>query len=238
MALDGYSILGVVPARGGSKGIPGKNLRPVGGVSLVGRAAALMNDLAWVDARVISTDDEKIAGEAVRHGIDAPFLRPAQHASDTATSVDMWRHAWEASEAHYGRRFDISILLEPTSPLRQAEDVTRTVRALLESRARSAATVSRTPAHYTPQKTLTLDGAGKLGFYLEGGAGFTLRQAIPAYYHRNGVCYAVWRDTVLKHGEILGGDCVGVVIDREIVNIDTPLDLWLADKLMTGEAPQ
>jgi CMP-N-acetylneuraminic acid synthetase len=237
MALEGFSVLGVVPARGGSKGIVGKNLRRVGDVSLVGRAAQIMAAIPWLDARVVSTDDEAIAAEAVRHGIEAPFRRLTEYASDTAKSVDMWRHAWNASEQYYDRQFDISVLLEPTSPLRTVDDVEKTVRTLLSKKTRSAATVSRTPAHYTPQKTLIVSQDGKLSFYVQNGAEFTLRQDIPAYYHRNGACYAVWRPTLLDQGEILGDDCAAVIIERELVNIDTPLDLWLADKMARGEVP-
>jgi CMP-N-acetylneuraminic acid synthetase len=148
-ARGALAVLAVVPARGGSKGLPGKNLKPVGGISLVGRAARLARSLDWIDHAVLSTDDATIAAEGARHGLDVPFMRPAELASDTASSADMWRHAWLASEAHFGRRFDVSLLLEPTSPLRRADDLAATMAALVDGGHRSAATVSRTPAHYT-----------------------------------------------------------------------------------------
>jgi len=235
MAIRGRTILGVVPARAGSKGIPGKNLRPVGGISLVGRAAALLASLPWADARIVSTDGNEIAQEAVRHGIEAPFMRPDEHSGDMATSVQMWRHAWLASEAHYGSRFDISILLEPTSPLRRAEDVERTVTLLLDSGAAGAMTVSRTPAHYTPHKTLTLSPEGRVGFYLTEGGSYATRQKIPNYYHRNGICYAVTRQGLVERGEIIGADTQALVIEREIVNIDDPFDLELAEWLLARQ---
>ncbi len=237
MAWQGRSVLAVVPARGGSKGIPRKNLREVAGVSLVGRAAALASAADWIDATVISTDDEEIRDEAVRHGAHAPFMRPDSLASDTATSTDMWQHAWRASEAHYGRRFDISVLLEPTSPLRTLVDIERTLTALVDSGEESAATVSPTPAHYTPHKTLTKDADDRLGFYVQGGAGHTLRQSIPDYFHRNGVCYAVTRSHLLDHGRILDEGTLAVIIDRHLVNIDEPWELEFAEWLL-GRAPQ
>lgn len=228
-------MLAVVPARGGSKSIPRKNLQQVGGVSLVGRAAQVARALPWIDAALISTDDQEITDEARRHGLDVPFMRPAELSSDTANSRDMWRHAWLTAEQHYGMRFDISVLLEPTSPLRRPEDVELTVRRLVEQGSAAAATISPTPAHYTPHKTLTVDSNGRIGFYLQDGAAHTLRQGIPAYYHRNGICYAVTREHLIDHNRLLEGDALAIIIERHVVNIDEPFELELANWLLSRE---
>ena len=184
---------------------------------------------------MISTDDARIAAEAGRYGIDAPFLRPAHLATDTATSADMWRHAWLAAEAHYAMRFDVSLLLEPTSPLRCEGDLAATMEALVGGRHRSAATVSPTPAHFTPHKTLTVDDNGRVGFYRADGAAFATRQRIPSYFHRNGLCYAATRATLVDDGEIIGDDCVAVVVDRPVVNIDDAFELELAEWLLSRD---
>ncbi len=232
MAYDGHTVLAVVPARGGSKSIPRKNLARVGGVSLVGRAAQIAASLSFVDRAIVSTDDEEIAAEARRHGIEAPFPRPAELAGDRSTSIEMWRHAWLAAETHYGMTFALSILLEPTSPLRTAADVTATVEALVKSGRAAAATVSPTPAHFTPHKTLTVDADGVIGFYLDEGARHSIRQTIPAYYHRNGLAYAVRRETLVDQGRIIEQDCAAVIVDRPVVNIDEPFELELAEWLL------
>ena len=229
--IRGNRVLAVVPARGGSKSIPRKNLVEIGGISLVGRAVRVATSLGWIDRVVISTDDREIADEAVLHGAEAPFLRPDDLASDTANSKDMWRHAWAACEAHYGESYDLSVLLEPTSPLRMADDVTRTVETVLDSGAAAAATVSHTPAHFTPHKTLTM-ADGRIGFYLPTGAKHALRQSIPDYYHRNGACYAVRKATLFEHDAIIEHDCMAVVIDRPMVNIDDAFELELAEWLL------
>lgn len=237
MAYQGLSVLVVVPARGGSKSIPRKNIRRVGGISLVARAAAVAGALSWADRALLSTDDEEIAREGLAHGLDVPFMRPESLSGDLASSVDMWRHAWLAAEDHYGIGFDLSILLEPTSPLRRVEDVERTVAALIEGGHRAAATVSEAPAHFTPHKCLLVDGQGRIGFFLKDGAQFSTRQNIPdTFYYRNGVCYAVTRETVVERGRIIEEDCAAVVIDRPLVNIDEPFDLELADFLLQREA--
>jgi CMP-N-acetylneuraminic acid synthetase len=230
-------VLAVVPARGGSKGIPRKNLCLVDGVSLIGHAARLVKQLSWLDAAVLSTDDVEIAEEGRRHGLDVPFLRPAELSGDLATSNDMWRHAWLAAEHHYGRRFDVSILLQPTTPLRRPQDVERTLRVLLEGKHRSATTVSRVPAHFTPEKIMKIAG-DVLRPYLSTDPGHALRQSIPAYYYRNGACYAVTRETLVDDREIVGEDCAAVVIDGFVINIDEPYELEMADCLLRVRAGQ
>jgi CMP-N,N'-diacetyllegionaminic acid synthase len=231
MAFEGHTVLAVVPARGGSKAIPRKNLAKVGGLSLVARAAQIARSIDWLDAAVLSTDDQEIAEEGRVHGLDVPFLRPAELAGDLSTSVDMWRHAWNAAEHHYRRRFDVSILLEPTSPLRQRADISATVKALLNGDHKAAATVSPASAHFTPEKCLTVTD-GLIGFYHSAGSRHSLRQSIPRYYFRNGICYAVRRSTLMDEERILGVDTAAVVIERPVVNIDDPLDLEIAEFLL------
>ncbi|MCC7546823.1 MAG: acylneuraminate cytidylyltransferase family protein [Burkholderiales bacterium] len=232
MTWDGMKVLAVIPARGGSKSIPRKNLARIEGVSLVGWASRVARAASWIDHVVLSTDDEEIASEGRACGIDVPFMRPVDLAGDRSSSADMWRHAWTQSERHYGVRFDCSLLLEPTSPLRSVADLERTIAALMLNGHEAAATVSRTPAHYTPHKTLVLDTEGRIGFYLPEGARHSIRQTIPAYYHRNGICYAVRRETLFEHGAIVERNCAAVIIERPVVNIDEPLDLRLAGLLM------
>ena len=236
MSLQGLHVLAVVPARGGSKGIIAKNLKTVRGLSLVARAARAIAESPLVDRAVCSTDDPAIASEAMRNGLAAPFMRPHELASDEAKSIDVWRHAWSECERRDGVTYGLSILVEPTSPLRRPRDLELTLNAMLNADARAAATVSRTPSHFTPHKTLTVDGAGRIGFYLADGVRFARRQDIPAYYHRNGVCYAARRETVLERGTILEDDCMAVIIDRPMVNIDEPLDLEIAEMLAAREA--
>lgn len=234
MTRAGCAVLAVVPARGGSKGIPRKNLARVGGRSLVAHAAATIAQLDWVDVAVLSTDDEEIAAEGRRHGLDVPFMRPEALAADDTEAAPMWRHAWLEAETHAGRAFDVSVLIQPTSPLRTPEDVTRCVDAVVEGGHAAAATVSRTPAHCTPHKTVVLDGAGRIVPLLGPGQGVSTRQHVPRQYTRDGLCYAVRRDTLVDRLRITEEDCAGVVVDRPTANIDEPFDLeyaeWLLDR--------
>lgn len=232
MTWQGKSVLAVIPARGGSKSIPRKNLVKLDGISLVGRAIKIALSIPWIDHIILSTDDEEIAAEGRLNGIKVPFMRPTELAGDKSNSIEMWRQVWLASEGYFGVRFDYSLLLEPTSPLRNSADVERTMCALTENNHEAAATFSRTPAHYTPHKTLTIDQRGVVGFYLPEGASHSLRQSIPPYYHRNGICYAVRRDTLVERGTIIESNCAAVLIDRHVVNIDEMIDLKLAELLL------
>ena len=238
MSYQGKSVLAVIPARGGSKGIPRKNLKTVMGLSLVAHAARIVSQIDWLDAAVLSTDDPTIADEGRRHGLAVPFMRPAELSNDSSSSIEMWRHAWLTTEATNRREYDISVLLEPTSPLRCSTDVVRTVDALLKADCDAAATVSRTSGHYTPHKTLEINATGEIVFFLSNGANYAIRQKIPAYYHRNGICYAVKRSTLIKGRRVIEKRCRAVVIKRPVVNIDDLLDLEIAEMLMQRQKRQ
>jgi CMP-N-acetylneuraminic acid synthetase len=231
MSYRGFKILAVIPARGGSKGIPRKNLCKIAGISLVGHAAKIARSIEWIDRTILSTDDAEIASEGRKYGAEVPFMRPAELAGDKSGSVDMWQHAWLESEGHFKEQFEISILLEPTSPLRCVEDITRTVNVLIDSGSDAAATFSQAPAHFTPHKCLTVDEKGNIGFYHKQGRRFSIRQNIPEFYFRNGICYAVKKQTLINKGMIIEENCKAVIIDRHIVNIDDEHELEIAEFL-------
>lgn len=231
MSYQGRTVLVVVPARGGSKGIPGKNLAKVAGLSLIGHAARVARALRWADRALLTTDDPAIAAEGRAHGLDVPFTRPAALATDTAAAVDVWRHAWLAAEDHYRMGFDVAVYLQPTTPLREAHEVEAVVRAVVEGGHKAATTVSRVPGHFSPHKIMTMDAGGRLGFFLPEGARVVARQQAPVTWYRNGLAYAARRATVVDEGHIVEDDCVGIAIDRPLANIDEPVDLVIAEAL-------
>jgi CMP-N,N'-diacetyllegionaminic acid synthase len=235
MSIGDHRVLAVVPARGGSKGIPKKNLAIVGDRSLIARAADTARECPSIDAAVISTDDVDMAEEGRRYGLLCPSLRPTDLADDEAKSIDVWRHAWLEAEQVLGQRFEISVLLEPTSPLRTTADIEEVLAVLTSGRHRAAATVSPTPAHYTPHKTLVVNDSGHLQSLLPPEMSPTIRQLIPSQFHRNGICYAVWRSTLFEHHTIVEEECAAVVIERPVVNIDEPFEIELAEWLLSRE---
>ena len=233
--MGGSRVLAVVPARGGSKGIPRKNLCKLGGLSLIAHAARTARALDWIDRAVLTTDDEEMAQEGRRHGLEVPFLRPAELASDTANPSEMWRHAWLESERCFGERFDVSLLLQPTTPLRLPAEVERTVATLIEGRHQAAATVCRVPADFLPDRCLTLGEDGRLRFFLPQGAGVTRRQDAAPLYYRDGTCYARTRRSLVEAGRDVEEDCAAVVIHHFVVNIDEPFELELAEFVLSRQ---
>jgi CMP-N,N'-diacetyllegionaminic acid synthase len=222
-------VLAVVPARSGSKGIPDKNLQPLGGYSLIARAARLLRapECAWIDRAIISTDAPAYAAEAEAHGLAAPFLRPPELSTDTAGAVETLVHALLATEQHDGVRYDMVLIVEPTCPFRRAEDVTGAAKLLVESGADSVVTVSRVDTKFHPHKVLVLD-EGRLGFYDPAGAAVKQRQSLRPLYFRNGACYALTRACLLERQLIFTEKTRGLLVERDLVNIDEHLDLEFA----------
>jgi CMP-N-acetylneuraminic acid synthetase len=235
-SLNELNVLAVVPARGGSVGIPRKNLARVGGLSLIARTAQVIAQLPWIRRAIISTDDMEMREEGRRFGLEAPFERPPELAGPRVPGSDVLLHAWIEAEEHYETRFDFALYLEPTSPLRRPNDVERTLTALVASDHDSAVTVSRSPGHFTPEKCLLVDANGRLRPYLKDRV-IHARQQIPPYYFRNGAAYAVRREAFFKHKKIIGDRALAIVIERPLVNVDDPFELELADWLAMSSAP-
>lgn len=226
-------ILAIVPARGGSKSIPRKNLAMIRGKTLIRYVSEICNALSFIDFSILSTDDEEIAKEGRLCGLEVPFIRPSELAEDHSSSVSMMRHAWLSSEEHFSCTFDVGLLLEPTSPLRKTVDIIEALEKLFQGNYSSICTVSKTPGHYTPHKTLEILPDDRISFFHPHGQDHSIRQTIPPYYHRNGICYAVKRETLIDQNSIITNNTGALIINRDVVNIDDPLDLRIADLLLT-----
>lgn len=234
--FNGKRILAVVPARSGSKGIPGKNMKTLRGITLIGWAGKTLARLPYIDARIISTDSRQYATEGKRYGLEAPFIRPRQLSHDRAGAVETLQHALHASESYYGTQFDIILIIEPTSPLRTPSDITMTVRRLIDSRADSAVSVSVLSKQSHPLKILKMDRRNRLGFFQKSGRRVHGRQSLKDdYYYRNGICYALTRQCLVDRGAIFTKNTVAVVTPHPIANIDDPLDLAWAAFLMNSK---
>jgi CMP-N,N'-diacetyllegionaminic acid synthase len=229
--IDGRTVLAVVPARGGSKGIHLKNLRQVAGRSLIAHVGAVIRQLPEIDRAVISTDHAGIASEAEMSSIAAPFLRPEAISGDYIGDVDVLSHALLATEAIDRRTYDTVVMLQPTSPLRKAGEVSATIRMLVDGSWDSVWTVSPTDSKAHPLKQLVVSG-GALDYYDPSGAEIIARQQMQPVYHRNGVAYAVTRACLLDQRTIKGKRAGALVIEGHHVSIDTEWDLELAEFLL------
>lgn len=222
--------LAVIPARGGSKRLPGKNVRDLGGKPLIGWSIACAARARRIDAWIVSTDSPAIARLARRCGGEVPFLRPKALSTDRASSYDVLRHAvrwWEEQRGPVA----VAILLQPTSPLRASADVDAAL--ALFSRTRADAVVSVTPANPPPWWMVTLSKSGTPRPVVRRPRQFvTPGQLLPPAYVLNGAIYALRRDFLFRGTPVLEGKTRCYVMPRErSVDIDTEEDFLLADVL-------
>ncbi len=226
-------VLGIVPARGGSKGVPGKNVRPLAGRTLLEYTARAARESGVLDRVILSTDSPEIADTGRRAGLDVPFMRPVTLASDDTPMLPVIQHALE-SLARDGWSPDMIVLLQPTSPLRRPDHIRAAVTTLRDTKADSVVTVVEIPRHLSPDYVMRLDG-GRLQPFLPDGARVTRRQDARPAYSRDGTVYAFWRATIERFGGIYGEDCRPLLIDaRESLSIDSPADWDAAERLLAG----
>jgi CMP-N-acetylneuraminic acid synthetase len=221
-------VLAVCPARGGSKGIPLKNLKPFLGVPLVARVGHLVSEIPMIDRAVVSTDHPEIARVAAEAGLAAPFLRPEEISGDRVSDARVLSHALLEVERLDDATYDIVVMLQPTSPLRGPEHVMDTIRMLADGGWDAVWTVSETDSKEHPLKQLTVN-EGLLDYYDPRGAEIIARQQLTPVYHRNGVAYAMTRRCLVENGSIKGERTGALVIHGHMVSIDTLWDLELAE---------
>lgn len=229
-------ILGVIPARGGSKGIPRKNIRLLAGKPLLhytAEAALACTELSQV---VLTTDDHEIAEAGRRFGLDVPFLRPPELARDDTPTLPVVQHAVRFLEQNR-ERFDAVCLLQPTAPLRRSEDIQQCVRLLAETGADSVVTVLPVPPEYNPHWVYFKTPKGFLELSTGEDSPVPRRQLLPPAFHREGSVYLVRREVLMEHNSLYGRNVAGYLMDpARSVNIDTPADWAMAEALLAGPA--
>lgn len=228
-------ILAIVPARGGSKGIPLKNLRTVLGVPLVARVGDVIARTPIVDRAVVSTDHDEIAKVAEAAGLAAPFRRPKDISGDRIADWQVLRHALLECERIDDVSYDIIVMLQPTSPLRRPEHIVATVEKLVQGEWDSVWTISETDSKAHPLKQLVLDG-DSLRLHDPRGAGIIARQQLEPVYHRNGIAYAMTRACLVDRNAIEGPRTSAVVLDGHFISIDTEWDLELVEFILARQA--
>lgn len=223
--------IAIIPARSGSKGVPDKNLRKIAGTSLLARAVQCALDSNMFSRIFISTDSEIYAQEAAHLGVETPWLRPPELASDTALVADAIRHTLETFKGK-GEEFDTLCLLEPSSPLRTTEIIAKTVAAAETAPRDAAFTVSAVPVSYHPLKQFEIGNDGAAKFVMSKAVANVNRQSLAPTYIRNGLAYAVSTAAFLAENSIHGTSAEAIVVDEEVVSIDNLDDFELAEILL------
>ncbi len=226
-------ILGLIPARGGSKAIPRKNISPVAGRPLL----AYTCDAALASQRltrvILSTDDSAIAEVGRQCGVEVPFLRPADLAQDDTPMLSVLQHVLTVLQETESYRPEVLVLLQPTSPLRRAEHIDAAIDILLKTGADSVVSVVEVPHQFNPVSLMHLEEE-RLAPFLEGPP-ILRRQDKPHVYARNGpAVLVVRREVLLAKKSLYGDDCRPMIMDAAAsIDIDGPLDLDFATFLLT-----
>ncbi len=222
-------VLALIPARGGSKGLPRKNIIPLAGRPLICHTIEVALNAAVFDRIIVTTDDDEIAGLASASGAEVPFLRPAELAGDETKDLPVFAHAlrWLNDRQDYFP--EIVVALRPTCPLRTVEDIRRTLEKIQSCACDSVRTAC--PAEYHPYRMVRLeqDLAQPL-MPAEASIIPYRRQELPPVYRWNGLAEAIWSRTILERNTMFG-NAVGVVITprERSIDIDDEFDLYLAE---------
>ena len=226
-------MLAVIPARGGSKGLPGKNIRRFAGLPLIAHTIHFAAMVARIDRCVVSTDSEEIANVARDYGGEVPFRRPDDLARDDTPMWPVLQHALREMESRDGRRYESLLLLDPTSPGRLPEDVTRAMQMLQEDE-KAAGVVAVSEPHFNPRWVCVEERNGYLAHAFES-CGYTRRQEVPKMYRVNALLYLWRRRHVLEWSEPQWDQAphrMLVVPEERAVHIDELRDFEVGELLV------
>lgn len=227
------SVLAVIPARGGSKGVPRKNIRPFCGKPLIAwtiEAALAAPSIAQV---IVSTDDAEIAEVARKYGDLVPFMRPADLATDTAQTLPVVQHAVAQAE-NAGMKVSVVVLLQPTTPLRQAKDIELGIQKIQSSGADSVVSVVEVGGNHPFRMKRIVGDDVLVNFIDQGFEDMRPRQSLPPVYIREGSIYIARRDVVMKQNTMVGKNARALVIPpSQTINIDNALDFEMAEILFS-----
>jgi CMP-N,N'-diacetyllegionaminic acid synthase len=230
MSLD-KKILGLIPARGGSKGIPGKNKKILGGHPLIAYSIAAGLASEHIADLVVSTDDAEIMEIARNYGAEVPFLRPSDLATDETPTIDVVIHALDTL-AKQGKHYDAVCLLQPTSPFRKEGFIDKAIEKFLNSGADSMVSVLPVPHEYNPH-WLFFPEEDKLAISTGEKEIIKRRQDLPTAYHRDGSVYLVKTDVIKGSTSLFGSSISWIGSDSSFyVNIDQEADWKLAEEMI------
>lgn len=231
MQAADFRAISFIFARGGSKGVPGKNVKLLDGKPLIAHSIQVAKDCPGLEKVIVSTDDAQIAAVAREHGAEVPFMRPPELATDTAPEWLAWRHAVDWSLREFGK-FDAFVSLPATSPFRNVADVEACIDVLRRD-PRTDAVITVKDAERSPYfNMVSLDEYGYAGLVCKPAGSISRRQDAPAVYDITTVAYAVRPDFILRANRLFDGNIRTVTVPAErALDIDTPYDFLLAEAI-------
>lgn len=220
-------ILALIPARGGSKGLPGKNIRDLHGKPLIAWSIEAAKQSNYIDRIIVSTDSMDIATIATKYGAEVPFMRPAELATDNSSGMDVCLHAlqWFSDK---NDNYDLLLILQPTSPLRTISDIDAAIETIGEKQAKAVVSVCETDHH--PWWSNELPQDGNMEGFLRPEVLNKNRQELPTYYRLNGAIYLIDTKVLKKTRSFYGPETFAYVMPTErSIDIDTLLDFLVAE---------
>ncbi|MFA6013575.1 MAG: acylneuraminate cytidylyltransferase family protein [Gallionellaceae bacterium] len=232
---DEKSYLAIIPARGGSKRLPRKNVLDFGGKPLIAWTIEAALGCPFLDEVMVTTDDFEIAEVAKKYGANVPFFRPEALASDTATSFDAIKHTIDYYRFELGRRFDFVVLLQPTSPLRNSRNISEAI--ALRAQKNAEAVISVCEVDHSPLWMNTLPADHNMVGFIREDVKDTRSQDLETFYRLNGAIYIVSVDVLLEQKTFIPEqNAYAYTMSAECsVDIDTKSDLQLAVCILQGE---
>jgi len=227
-------ILGLIPARGGSKAIPKKNIVPLAGEPLIAWVCRAAKSCELIDEIILSSDSDEIISVVESYGISAPFKRPENLAGDDALVVDVIYHALRWLSDNRNATFDFVCLIQPTVPFAEADDYRRAIRKAVETDADTVISVYPCGQQH-PAIMYTLDDDGRADWFLKGAENrMARRQDLPPVYMRSGIVYVFKTSLILEKRTLYGGRIYAIEVpeERGKLDINTPFDLKVAEVLM------
>jgi len=225
-------ILTIIPARGGSKGIPGKNSKLLGGKPLLQYTVEAARESSLLSRIILSSEDLEIIDIAKSLGLEVPFVRPANLATDASGTLEVVQHALRYF-MEQGETFDAVCLLQPTTPFRESGSIDKAIQKFMESGLDSLVSVREVPAEFNPHWVFEADEKGNLHIATGEKEIIKRRQELPKAYFRDGSLYLTKAEVILNQNSLYGGS-VGYVVSQSewYVNLDTPQDWERAEKLV------
>ena len=229
---NGKNILALIPARGCSKGLPRKNIRPLLGKPLIAWTIKQALASKYLDRVVVSTDDKEIAEISKKYGAEVPFIRPKELAEDNAKGIDVVLHAIDwLKKGDRRKQYDLMMLLQPTSPLRATEDIDKAIELLFLKKAKVIVSVCEVDHHPFWANTLPKDGCMKN--FIRQEIMNKNRQELPIFHRLNGAIYLAYCDYLRQCRNFIGKETFAYIMSREMsIDIDNEMDLKLAEILM------
>jgi len=229
------NVLGVIPARGGSKSVPRKNLTLIFGRPLIAFTIDAAKRSHYITHFVLSSEDDEIISIGRKYGAPVPFKRPAKLATDNAPTLPVVQHAVRELETQNRLTFSYVVLLQPTTPMRRPEDIDNAVEKLVNTEADSVISVCDVDAYHPARMRMIVDDQ-LIELPIKEPREMARRQDLPKIYIRNGAVYAVRRQVLMEQNSMIGQVSRPYIMPVErSVNIDSKLDLLLAQLLMHEE---